>query len=558
MSIIHVNQIIGKVKPLFESYVDMSDIKETDPERDVKLTTRCLAAYAVYQHTACSPEDAAKSIVDGGEDNGLDAVYYSSTLKELVLVQSKFIRDGSGEPASAEVAKFCNGIEALINMQFDRFNKRVHDRQAEIQTAISAFDTKYVLILIYTGDKGLAIHSQRLVDDLLQKLNDVGESSVKDIVKFQKFDQAKIYNSLSQGLLQDPINIEIGLHQFGKVEHPFMAFFGYVSGEELLKLWQEHGRKLFHKNIRNVLGKTDVNEELSLTVQQTPEKFWYFNNGVTIIADSIEKSMIGGTNNILGSFKLINASVVNGAQTISSIGEIGPSNLENLKKVYVLVRCISLHDAPSQFGNEVTKANNRQNRIENRDFVSQDPEQNRLREELAHDGITYSIVRTDAFVKSKQSFEVEEATISLACASKNVALAVQAKRELGKFYEDLSKGIYKSIFNPSVTSRYVYNCVEINRQIEKLIEAKVKAMGRKTGKEYGILIHGNRFLSMLVFKQISVSATTIVDISAFNLSSIVDQAFNKIVGIVNSRYSDAILGTLFKNKAKCEEIENLM
>ena len=416
MSIIHVNQITGKIKPLFASSLDMSDVPSTDPEKETKLLTRCLAAYAIYNHTACTPEEATRSIVDGGNDNGIDAISYSSSLKELIIVQSKYIKSGSGEPDSGEVLKFCAGVEDLINLNFERFNTKVTKRQDEITAAISGFDTKYVLILIYTGDKGLAEHSQRRIDDLLNKLNDAGEGNVEELVRFKKFDQAALYTSLSKGLLSEPLNIEIGLHQWGKITEPFSAYFGYISGEELERLWNENGRKLFHKNIRNVLGKTDVNEELILTIQKSPEKFWYFNNGITIISDAIDKSMIGGTNRELGSFKLTNASVVNGAQTISTNGEIASRFSEQVKKIFVLTRCISLQEASSEFGNEVTKANNRQNRIENRDFVSQDPQQIRLKEELAHDGFTYGIVRSDQFIKSPTSFEVEEATLSIACA----------------------------------------------------------------------------------------------------------------------------------------------
>jgi hypothetical protein len=557
MSILHVNQIAGKIKPLFEPFLDVKDIKVSDPERDIKILTRCLGAYAIYNHTACTAEQAAQSIVDGGDDNGIDAIYYSPTLKELVIVQSKWIKNGSGEPESADIVKFCMGIEDLINLNFDRFNDKVKKRQAEIITAISAFDTKYMILLSYTGDKGIAEHGQRRIDDLLDKLNDAGEGNIEELVRYKKLDQAKIYTTLSKGLLSDPLDIQIGLHQWGKYLEPYAGYFGYISGEEIANLWNGSGRKLFHKNIRNVLGKTEVNEELQSTIQIAPEKFWYFNNGITIISDSIEKSMIGGTNRDLGSFKLINASVVNGAQTISSIGEIADKFPNELKKIFVLTRCISLQDAPSEFGNEVTKANNRQNRIENRDFVSQDPEQTRIREELAHDAITYNITRSDHFNRTKNSFEVEEATASLACASGQVSLAVQAKRELGKFYENLSKGIYKSIFNAGTTGRYLYNTIQINRKIEKLISDRLSSMDKKTGKEYGILVHGNRMISMLVFKQLKVLNSEIIKIEDLNIETHFKEVVKKMTTAVTKNFSDNFLATLFKNKAKCEKLEEL-
>lgn len=420
---------------------------------------------------------------------------------------------------------------------------------------MSAFDTKYVIILAYTGDKGIAEHGQRRINDLLTKLNDAGESDVEELVKFKKLDQAKIYTNLSKGLLSDPLDIEIGLHQWGKYSDPFLAYYGYISGEEILKLWDDNGRKLFNKNIRNVLGKTDVNDELQTTIQNTPEKFWYFNNGITIISDKIEKSLIGGTNNDLGSFKLMNASVVNGAQTISTIGEIGLKYFEQIKKIFVLTRCISLQDTPTEFGNEVTKSNNRQNKIENRDFVSQDPEQNRLKEELAHDGITYNIARTDQFTKSKIAFDVDEATASLACASGQVSLAVQAKRELGKFYESLTKGIYKQLYNSSITGRYLLNCISINREIEALISQKIDSLGRKKGKDYGILVHGNRMISNLIFDRINVSTTVIMQTSTLGLENLFTDTFSKMSEVINNQFADNFPATLFKNKSKCDIIK---
>ena len=90
------------------------------------------------------------------------------------------------------------------------------------------------------------------------------------------------------------------------------------------------------------------------------------------------------------------------------------------------------------FGEEVTKTNNRQNRIENRDFVALDPEQSRLRSELAIDGIDYQLVRSESATRTLNTFDLVEATTALACASGNVRLVVQLKREIGKLWEDVS------------------------------------------------------------------------------------------------------------------------
>ncbi|WP_419662717.1 hypothetical protein [Desulfosarcina variabilis] len=71
MSILHVNQIASKIKDLFEDKIDMMDVGPNDKEIENKLLTRCLAAYAIYNSMGCSRNDAATSVVDGGDDNGI-------------------------------------------------------------------------------------------------------------------------------------------------------------------------------------------------------------------------------------------------------------------------------------------------------------------------------------------------------------------------------------------------------------------------------------------------------------------------------------------------------
>lgn len=44
MSIIHINQIKEKIKSLFESHLDLSDLSLSDTEIEAKILTRCLAA----------------------------------------------------------------------------------------------------------------------------------------------------------------------------------------------------------------------------------------------------------------------------------------------------------------------------------------------------------------------------------------------------------------------------------------------------------------------------------------------------------------------------------
>ena len=65
------------------------------------------------------------------------------------------------------------------------------------------------------------------------------------------------------------------------VDVPHLAFYGQVSAQVIGDWWVKYGDRLFARNLRS-LGDTDVNTEINQTLDNSPESFWYFNNGVTI------------------------------------------------------------------------------------------------------------------------------------------------------------------------------------------------------------------------------------------------------------------------------------
>lgn len=557
MSIIHVNQIATKIKELFGKLIDTSDLSPNDTQYETKLLTRCLAAYAVFCIGGSTETEAANSVIDGGNDNGIDAIYYSPVTKRMTLVQSKWSKKGTGEPESGDIRKFKDGVKDLVSLSFDRFNKKVEKMRKTIEVALTSFDTKFDIIVIHTGNQLLSEHSQRVMNDLVSELNDAGDGSSDDIVIFHQLNQAKIHTSLAKGVDGEPIKLEIGLSQWGKIEDPYLAFFGIVSGDEIHEWYNTHGNKLFSKNIRQMLGTTDVNDEIKNTIENVPDKFWYYNNGITLIADKVKKSMAGGNAKDIGSFLLNNVSVVNGAQTVSSIGNTTESKKERLIKVKVPIKIISLENTEQDFGSCVTKNNNRQNRIENKDFVSLDLEQIRLRTELAIDGIEYSIVRSELFKPTDSSFDLNEATTALACVSKQASLAVQAKREIGKFYENLNKSPYKTIFNQDTTGKFMFNSVRCLRVVEKLIRLKINSLNSKSGKEYGILVHGNRMLALLTFSKLDINELAKRDNFTINEKHIEDafnESFDNLDKQITLYYQGKILGSLFKNFGICKKI----
>ncbi|WP_077303569.1 hypothetical protein [Leptospirillum ferriphilum] len=126
MSVIHVNQIKTQIQRIFKDLIDLSDISNSSQEsKENFFISRGLAAYSIYYLANITPKEAATSITDGGDDNGIDAIYFDNSNKKLYIVQSKWIRDGIGEPENGDVKKFVAGVRDLFNMEYDRFNMKI-------------------------------------------------------------------------------------------------------------------------------------------------------------------------------------------------------------------------------------------------------------------------------------------------------------------------------------------------------------------------------------------------------------------------------------------------
>ncbi|MDN5941283.1 MAG: AIPR family protein [Nitrospira sp.] len=498
MSIIHVNQIKHHVTRLFNDLIDLIDI--TNPsQREDFLLTRGLAAYAVHFLSGVPAATAARAVTDGGGDNGIDAIYFDETNRRLYLVQSKWIKNGSGEPDNGEVKKFIGGIHDLFNMEFTRFNAKVQSMEPVIEQALDDPNTRYEVVLAYTGTSTLAEPSRRDLEDLKKEMNDTSEVLFTTVLN-----QSGLHSSLVSSAVGEPINLQIGIKEWGRKPNPHEAFYGQVSGDQIAEWWSKYRTRLFARNLRSMLGETDVNAEIRQTLEQRGEAFWYFNNGITIVACRAQRAMAGGASRDFATFHCDDISVVNGAQTVGTIGKFAETFPDKCAEILVPVRIIVRGDDVG-FGEEVTKTNNRQNRIENRDFVSLDPEQSRVRSELAIDGVDYQLVRSESVTRTANSFDLVDATTALACASGKVRLVVQLKREIGKLWEDVSKAPYKELFNPDVPGLYIWRAVQAQRRIDEALESRGKRGGSVNTKRKPIATHGNRIIAALVFASLPTS-----------------------------------------------------
>lgn len=554
MSNLKVRQIKSKLRDMFESNLDHFGISDTDKEKELKILTRCLAAFAIYNSTGCTTIEASSAVWDGSDDNGIDAAFFDGNENQVIIVQSKWIQSGSGEPSAKDISTFADGVKDLIERDIDSFGSRLNAKVENISDALMQPGATIRIIIISTGSSTIAQHGNNKIQKLLLELN---EGDDDGIATFEIMGMNEVFLGLSTNSSAGKINLPATLLDWSKVSHPHSAYFGIIDGSQLKSWWLNHGKRVVSRNIRYALGDTDVNIQIKNTATHDPEHFWYFNNGITLISDEVSRAPSGAASHSSGVFEFKGASIVNGAQTVSTLSRVDDDVA--LGNVKVSIRIIILKNAPENFGADVTRTNNLQNRVEGRDFASSDPEQNRIKEEMFMEGIDYQFHRSGDFLSTDTSCDIIEVTTALACSSSDPLHSVAAKTGIGRFFIDISKAPYKAIFNPKISGARAFNAVRVLRIIDAWISEKRERSPKRSGYGWGLLVHGNRAIAASVFNRLG---QTMIDKPISELDSnypelvrnACEEIYPKILEILEKEFPNRALAVLFKGPSNCKII----
>lgn len=524
LGILEVNQIKRKLHEHYDGIINMGSIPSTrEEEIEKNFLSKALAAYSInILYPQADKNEVVKYLVDGPDDNGIDLIYYNRDTNELCFVQSKFNGNGDSEPDLGEITKFIVGIKDLIALKYFKFNAKVNALKDEITEALNKSKVKFKIVLVYTAIN-LSQHSRREFDDLLAELNDF-----RAVADLEILNQKRVYSAIGSSNTSRNIDVEVQLKQWGRYEGEMEAFYGQISADQLCEWWENYGNSLYEYNLRRLLGNTDINNEMNDTLETEPELFWYYNNGITLVCEEVDKKRVFGNSRDMGVFECKGISIVNGAQTVGVIGKFGQSSLESKEKlgqVYLPFRIISMQRSDEEgeqylddkFAAEVTSKNNRQNRIENRDFVVLDEVQKKIERTLQFEGITYHLMRGEEDeVISRDSFSLREATRALSFA-KDIEATILVSREIGLIYSDLNHARYKKLYNPSVTGYYVWNCVFFQRMVDDGIRVLINEV---TDEKKAILVHGKELISKVVFDLIGSNNISKYEIGIENIQNI--------------------------------------
>lgn len=273
-------------------------------------------------------DDAADAIVDGANDLGIDAylpVDFSDD--KIRLFQSKY---GTSHSTDA-IVKFKEDVKRLL----ERDVTKMRPELAHLVTNIREKNLKIKCCYVTDQEVDYEDCDVEIVDinEIIQKLWDrikkpaAGKKSSLKLEKMLRYEN---------------------------------TILGILKLRELTDFVIKNRDYVFESNIRQWMQfKTSVNKGLRDTLQNNPDKFFYYNNGITIVVSDIEEF---GENDLM----LHAPQIVNGAQTSNSI-------LDHAKRTKnmdgsMTVTIIKADNEQDQ--NNITKYRNSQNSVRGKDLVS--------------------------------------------------------------------------------------------------------------------------------------------------------------------------------------------
>lgn len=566
-----VAQRLGKsLRERFQDYIHKRECDPKQSDYDVKMASRAIAAFSIYNLAEVDDAIAGQSVCDSSEDGGIDALCVNHTEKKVVIVQSKFNQAGNGTWTKDDFLSFKDACEKLQLGEYHRFDSILQQMDSDIEIGLSSQDYKFMFVMAHTGKRGAAeviLGDMQSWQDELNSAALTPDNIAHDELPFQvHLVSAEDLTEWLQAGVHANIDLDdVEIDSYGQKKSPHLAYYGQISGDQIFEWWETHGTRLFAKNIRNLLGSTDVNESIKKTALNDPEMFWYYNNGITVLVSEVlphRRNANKGTTR--GSFKFTNASIINGAQTVSTIGQvfrnIPAEQRDKLALMKIPARFIKVADLENaEVATAITKANNHQNRVLGRDFASQHPEQIRISKELAVEGYQYQLLRTAGQNNPADAnmIDLDEALDGLACLLMTGSTLATLKSQRGRFFENLDGTLYKLVFNPRVSGIRVINSVLHLRVVERLIAEKLHATDKGVHrKRHLIITHANRVLTALILNRESNinKATEIVKPDDIHLSLKLDFLINEAESYIEDNHATAYPARFFGNVMKVSEI----
>ena len=217
----------------------------------------------------------------------------------------------------------------------------------------------------------------------------------KVAVKFEIWDLERICQSLYQNKshedlvirFQNKYNNPLKMIKVKQETEVYDCYIGVISGQCLAEIYRDEGQRLIEKNVRSFLQATGkINQGLKRTLNDEPEMFMTYNNGISTTAKSIVIDDAKSDEEFVVIKEIIDWQIVNGGQTTASIHNALQCGID-ISQVNVQIKLTVIRDQSKteEMVGFISKYANSQNKINMSDFSANDPyhiEMSRLAEKV--------------------------------------------------------------------------------------------------------------------------------------------------------------------------------
>ena len=334
-----------------------------------------------------------EDIIDGGDEEGVDIISSNESNNEITINILNCKSSLSDNFSANDLTQLRFGLQYIFEESTSVISKisniRLRNKIDYIRTNQDRVRNIIVFYCIFNGGR-VEKNVKRKSDEIIDRYTKLIKSQYPNAsFDFQMLSSRDLYKIKLRNLeSMRGVEVKIPYYDSDRLARPEITsdegvrgFITTIKAEEIAKLVNQYGDKLFEKNIRGWLKYIKKNQEIFETcISNESGLFWFLNNGITIIGDRVLP------NDPLAIWRIFNLQIVNGQQTARMIFEAWKA--KKLKKD-VTVMCRIYEASGTNFITRITKATNSQSSIGSRDLMSNDSKQLALQKYFEKIGYFY-------------------------------------------------------------------------------------------------------------------------------------------------------------------------
>ena len=372
----------------------LQSVQADDPATKIE---RAFAIWVCEAFLIESRDDAVLAVTDGPKDGGIDAIIIDDKNEQVFLIQTKY---RSGDFAKLESyqdsRKLISAVRSIASESDDEYghflsivDPTMHKRVEKARRVLVKRKYKARLVFASTG---------RFSEDHIKK----AKSEMRGIrlagdLRF--IDRREVLLSAIDYALgaTPPISelwlpvdssaTDVGAAAFSRGDRHWnlKSWVFSMKCNDVANIYKQAGDKIFARNIRGYLSDTDVNANMRETLQRSPERFWYYNNGITFICRAARMETTDESR-----LWVERPQIVNGQQTTRAMASCPKAAASALVKVIAVPpETIDSEDQMDDLISRIVECTNNQNPINPSDLRANDVVQIRLQRAFERAGYYY-------------------------------------------------------------------------------------------------------------------------------------------------------------------------